>query len=156
MKTIIIYATKYGATAEIAQRIAGRIDGAVVHDLKQSGIRDLAGFDCVVFGSSVYAGMIRREAKVFLSQNEETLRQKKLGLFLSGIGESGETAFFKNNFSPAVLQAARATAFLGGVFDPKKGNFVERLIIKIVTKQSGYQNTINDSRIGQFVEAMKA
>ena len=35
MKTIILYATKYGAAAEIARRIAAHIDGAIVHDLKQ-------------------------------------------------------------------------------------------------------------------------
>ena len=36
MKTIILYATKYGTTAEIAKRIANRIDGATVHDLKNN------------------------------------------------------------------------------------------------------------------------
>jgi menaquinone-dependent protoporphyrinogen oxidase len=155
MKTLILYATKYGAAEEIAQRIAKRINGAVIHDLKQSGGPDLAAFDCIIIGTSVYAGMIRKEAKTFAWQNANVLREKKLGLFLSGMGESGEKEYFEKNFPPNLLQSAKAANFLGGVFDPKKANFIERLIMKIVTKQSGYLNNIDDSKIERFVEAMK-
>ena len=55
MKTIILYATKHGAIAEIARRIAAHINGAVVHDLKQP-VPDLTEYDSVIVGSSVYVG----------------------------------------------------------------------------------------------------
>ena len=155
MKTIILYASKYGAAAEIAQRIAGKIDGAVIHDLKKDP-PSLAEYDCVIFGSSVYAGAIRKEAKVFLSKNAHLLREKKLGLFLCGIGAEGEKTYFDANFSPEILQAAKARSFLGGIFDPEKANLFERFIIKIVTKKSDPVNTIDDGKIGQFAEVMKA
>jgi menaquinone-dependent protoporphyrinogen IX oxidase len=38
MKTLILYATKHGAAREIAQRIAIRLDGAVVHDSSLSPV----------------------------------------------------------------------------------------------------------------------
>jgi menaquinone-dependent protoporphyrinogen oxidase len=154
MKTIIIYATKYGAAAEIAQRIAKKIDNAVAHNLKQ-GIPSLEGFDCIIFGSSVYAGMIRKEAKAFLAKNINILQDKKLGIFLCGIGETGEKTFFDSNFPPDILQKAKAASFLGGIFDPKKAGAIERFIIKIVTKKTGYIDTINDEKIEQFVSMMK-
>ena len=154
MKTIILYATKYGAAAEIARRIANKIDGAVIHNLKQ-GIPSLAEFDCIILGSPVYAGSIRREAKEFLAKNAGLLLDKKFALFLSGIGANGENKLFESNFPPKILQKAKAAGFLGGIFDPKKANAVERFIIKIAAKKSMYINTIDDSEIELFAEKVK-
>jgi menaquinone-dependent protoporphyrinogen oxidase len=156
MKTLILYATKYGAAGEIAKRVAGQIEGAVVHDLKQPGVPSLNGFDCIIVGSSLYAGMIRKEAKAFLSQNADILKKKKLGLFLSGIDTSKGKGYFESAIPGDVLQAAKATAFLGGIFDPKKAAAMEKLIMKAVTKKAGYVDAIDDDKIRQFVEEIKA
>ena len=156
MKAIVLFAGKYGATCEIAKRISQKTDGAVVHNLMQGGMPDLQKFDCIIIGSSVYAGMIRKEAKAFLSKNTDVLLQKKTGLFISGLEASGGKEYFENNFPPGVLQAAKAASFLGGIYDPKKCNMAERLIMKAVTKQSGYVNTIDDVKIDEFVKALKS
>ena len=156
MKALILYATKHGAASEIARRIAGRIDGAAVHDLKEDGMPDLAGFDYVIVGSAVYAGLICKEAKTFVTQNTDALREKQLGLFLSGLDASKESACFEANFPPELLQAAKAARCLGGIFDPKKVNGMERLIMKAAAKQSGYTDTIDDDKITQFTEEMMA
>ena len=156
MKTLILYATKSGAAREAAGRIAKHIDGAVLHDLKQGGIPSLAGFDCVIIGSSIYVGMIRKEAKAFLSQNTEALRGKAFGLFLCGLDATKEQEYFKVNFSSEILQTAKATAFLGGIFDPKKAGFMGRLIIRAVAKMPEYTDTLDDGKIAQFAEVMKA
>lgn len=98
MKTIIMYATKYGAAREIAQRIADRIKGAAVWNLQQGMAPSVADFDCVIIGSSVYAGMVRKEVKEFLSKNITVLREKKLGLYLCGLDASREKTYFETNF----------------------------------------------------------
>jgi len=154
MRTLILYATKYGAAAEIARRIADLIDGAVVHDLKQGGTPAPSGFDCIIVGSSIYAGSIRKEAKAFLSENADLLREKPLGLFLSGMDASQEKEFFDANIPGDILQTAKAASLLGGVYDPQKAGFMERFIYKAATKQSEYKSTIDDVKIGQFVEAI--
>ena len=156
MKTIIVYATKYGAAGEIAQRIAKGIDGAVIFDLKQGAVPDLAAFDCIIIGASVYAGSMRKEAKAFVSQNSNVLLGKKLGLFLSGMGTSGGEAYFEKNFPADILQTAKAASLMGGIFNPQKANFIERFIMKLVTKQSGFVDTISDAKIKRFVETMKS
>ena len=156
MKTIIVYATKHGAAGEIARRIANRMSGAVLHNLGQGMAPSLADFDCVIIGSSVYAGMIRKEAKAFLSKNADALRQKKLGLFLCGLEAGGEKRFFDTNFPPDLLRTAKAAGFLGGIYDPKKAGAMERLVMKMVAKQSAYANTIDDGKIEQFVNTMNA
>ena len=152
MKTIILYATKYGAAKEIAERLSGKMGKAEVRDIKQAG--GIEDFDCVIIGTSVYAGRIRPEAKAFVLKNAAILKAKKLGIFLSGIGASGEKDYLKNNFAPDILQSAKAAKFLGGIFDPKKAGAIERLIIRIITKKSSMINAIDDEKINAFVTAM--
>jgi len=156
MNTLILYATKYGATRKIAEDIADGMGGAVLHDLKQGSIPALAGFDCVIIGSSLYAGSIRKEAKTFLAQNAEQLSGKKLGLFLSGMAKGEVEKAFTDNFPADLLQKAKETSFLGGIFDPQKAGGLERLIMKAVTKQSGYVSTIDEEKIKQFAARMQA
>lgn len=154
MKTIIFYATKNGATREIAQRIAKKMEGAVLHDLKQDKMPSLADFDRIIIGSSVYVGMIRKEAKAFLAQNAEQLQGKRLGLFLSGLQGGEEKVFFDTNFPAAVLKTAKVAMFLGGIFDPKKAGVMGRLVMKVVAKKAEYIDCIDDKKIGKFVEIL--
>jgi menaquinone-dependent protoporphyrinogen oxidase len=159
MKTLILYATKYGATSEIADRIAARLESVVLRDLKRDGRYDAAilkDFDCVVIGGSLYAGMLRKEAKKYVSENAAALAQKRLGLFLSGMSQNHEDSqqAFAENFPPSVLQSAKSIAFLGGIFDPAKAKGVDKFIFRAVTKQRDYANTISDERIDVFVREL--
>ena len=154
MKTLILYATKHGAAREAAKRIAVKIPGAVLHDLKQDGIPALADFDCVIIGSSIYVGSIRKEAKTFLVQNADKLKEKKFGLFLCGLQEDEEKQFFASNFPPDILTTAKAASFLGGIFDPKKAGFMERFVIKAVAKLPDYTDRIDNDKIERFAEEM--
>jgi len=153
MKTLILYATKHGATGEIANRIAAKMTEATVCNLKKDKIPKLKNFDCIIIGSSLYAGMIRGEAKEYISQNTTELCKKKLGLFLSGFKPDNE--YFTHNFSADLLEAATATAFLGGIFDPKKVGFIGRFIVKKAAKQSEYLNNISDDKINEFTGVLK-
>ncbi|MCL2249149.1 MAG: flavodoxin domain-containing protein [Oscillospiraceae bacterium] len=154
MKKLILYATKYGATAEIARRIAEKLGDANTHDLKNP-IPDLAEYDCIIIGSSIYAGAFRKEVKSFFAQNEGELLQKKLGLFASGMSRGDGDKVFAENVPDKIKQTIKATALLGGIFDPTKANFMERFIMKIVTKQSGHVERIDDSKIENFVREMQ-
>lgn len=155
MKTLILYATKYGATQKIAQCISNNMDSGVLHDLKHKNIPALDQFDCIIIGSSLYAGSIRKEAKEFMSQNLDILQLKKLGLFLSGIEPSNEKTYFDNNFPSAILEIAKVRSFLGGIYNPQKAGILERSIMKIVAKQSGYSNTISKEKIKEFTDNIK-
>lgn len=155
MKTLILYATKYGATAEIAQRIKTRLDESVLHDLKQDNIPDISEFDCVIIGSSLYAGAIRKEAKTFLVNHERDLLDKSVGLFLSGLDTETSQEFFAKNFPQELLTAAKATCFAGGVYDPKKVGWFGRFLMKAATKLVVYTDKIDDSEIERFSEAMR-
>ena len=149
MKTLILYATKYGAAKEIAERIGGKIDGAVICELNQKNIPPLADFDNVIIGSSVYAVAIRKEAKLFAANHADELSKKTLGLFLSNFAD--DEGYFDKNFPEKVVGAAKVKACLGGIFDPSKANFIERFIIKIVMKETRYVARLDDAKIDKFV-----
>jgi len=157
MKTLIIYASKYGAAQEIANRIATKMDDATTHNLKQdSTITDLAEYDCVIIGSSIYAGMVHREIKNFLIKNQDILLDKKVGLFASGMDPSKASEYFKDSIPKPILEHATATSFLGGIFDPTKANFAERLVVKTIAGYKEYTNTVDEEAITQFVKTLQA
>ncbi len=159
MSTLILYATKYGAAGVVAQRIADNLGNAEIHDLKKD-VPNLEQFDCVIIGSSIYAGSIRKEAKAFLAKNASLLKGKKIGLFVCGMDTRQNSKHFTDNFPQEIVNEAKATAVLGGIFDPKKANAFERLIIKMISKSMntkfGYMDFTNDEKIKQFAETMKA
>lgn len=154
MKTLILYATKYGAAKEIAQKIANNMEGATLHNLKEKNFPNLDTFDCIILGSSLYAGSVRKEFKAFVAENVGLLNQKKLGVFFSGMGSDSVDKIFNDNSPLHSLEKLVAKDNLGGVYDPQKVNKMERFIYKMATKQSEYQSTIDDAKITAFVHKM--
>ena len=153
LKTLILYASKYGTTRKLAKRIAKGFDDATVCNLKDGDIPPVSGFDCVIIGSPVYGGSIQKEAKDFILQTKTALYEKEFGLFLSGTNADDEDKYFQENFPAGVLRAAKATAFLGGIFDASQTGRLTRFIVKRA-KQPLYSNTIDFERIKQFIEDM--
>jgi len=154
MKTLILYATKYGATKEIAQKIATLIEGSQIYNIKEKNIPDLDSFDCILLGSSVYAGSIRKEMKEYIALNKSSLKDKKLGLFISGMGTESSDKAFKDNFPTELLETASSKEVLGGIFDPQKVNKLEKTIYKLVAKQGDYKSTLREDKIKAFVESI--
>ena len=155
MKTLIIYASHYGATREIARRISARIDGAVLHDLRQAAAPSIDGYDGVIIGSPLYAGTVKKEVKAFVARHAEGLRGKAVGLFLSGFEADNEFFYFERNFPKDMLAAAKATCFPGGVYDPAKAGLFHKIMLKVVGKKMPYTDTIDDAKIQRFAEAMR-
>ena len=93
---LIAYATKYGATAEIAAKIGDALKqaGLSVEVLPADQVKDIAAYSAIVLGSAVYAGMWRKEAIDFLTAHEAQLSNRAVWLFSSGpTGEQLGTCF---------------------------------------------------------------
>jgi len=159
MKTMILYATKHGASKEIAEIIASQWDGAELCNLKENTNPALDEYGCVIVGGSLYAGNLLKPVKDYVRNHEPVLLGKQLGLFLSGLGPDGEARFFSTNFPPSILEKAKAKAFLGGIYDPQRCNWSERLIMKLISKALKLPlpaHTIAEDKIAAFVTALKA
>ena len=152
MKTAVVYASKYGTTSQIAHLIADGI-GATTFDLAD-GAPDLAGFDCAVLGSPIYAG---RPMKAMAELVARGIDVPQVGLFICGMRDDpAERAQEVEAAYPAGLrQRAVATAFLGGRFQFAKMSRIERFIVKRIAKTSVDVDGIDQAAIEQFLTALR-
>lgn len=145
-QVLVAYATKYGATAEIAEKI-----GEV---LRQAGLRadvrpadkagDVSTYQAVVLGSAVYIGRWRKQATKFLKVNENALAERPVWLFSSGpTGEGDPVELLKGWRLPGGLQPiadriqARDIAVFHGAVNVDDLNLIERWMIKKVKSPAG-------------------
>ena len=145
-KVLIAYATKYGATAEIAEHIGQVITevGLAAEVRPVEEVSDVGSYEAVVLGSAVYVGQWRKEAARFLETNEEALAQRPVWLFSSGpTGQGDPVALLKGWRLPQAQQPIadrvkpRDIAVFHGALDEKKLSLVEKMMIKTVKAPAG-------------------
>jgi len=145
-KTLVTYASKYGATAEIAEKIGAvlRDAGLLVDVLPVKQARDLTPYDVVILGSAVYIGQWRRAAVKFLKANENALSKKQVWLFSSGPTGEGDPVelldgwrFPKGQQELADRIQPRDIAVFHGDVDPEKVNALHKLMIDKVEAPVG-------------------
>lgn len=134
MTVLVATASKYGATAEIAEAIgrALRESGvaADVRPVEQAG--DLSGYTGVVLGSAVYVGRWLEGARRFAEEHAEELAAKPTWLFSSGpVGdppkpEAGQAV----QIEPLIVTTrARGHWLFAGKIDKSKLGFGERALL---------------------------
>lgn len=131
MRILIAYASKNGTARACVERLVerlGRKDVTVV-DLARESV-DPADFDLVVFGSSVYFGKLRPQARAFLKAYEQTLCEKKTVLFLC-CGLEEEYDYYREKlFSKRLRDSALQCAFFGGSLRTEGVPFFDKLILR--------------------------
>jgi menaquinone-dependent protoporphyrinogen oxidase len=85
-RVLVAYASKYGATQGIAERIAATLAaaGLAAEARPVQAVTDLAGYDAVVLGAAVYFGAWLKEATTFVRRNQAVLAARPVWLFSSG------------------------------------------------------------------------
>jgi menaquinone-dependent protoporphyrinogen oxidase len=86
MNVLVVHASKAGATAGIAERIAGTISGSGHEAIARPADKadEPSHFDAVVLGSAVYLGHWLKEAKEYAEQHRDALSTRPVWLFSSG------------------------------------------------------------------------
>ena len=86
MAILVVYATKGGSTAEIAERIAHhlRLAGQHAEAMPVGADVDPANYDAVVVGSGVYVGSWLKEAIAYVRRHRAALAARPVWLFSSG------------------------------------------------------------------------
>jgi menaquinone-dependent protoporphyrinogen oxidase len=141
---LVTYASKYGATKEIATRIGEvlRQAGLQIDVLPVNSIRDLETYKAIILGSAVYVGKWQKEAVKFLQANEKILADRPVWLFSSGpTGEGDPVELVEGVRLPDDLQPVadriqpRDIAVFHGYINPDKLNFIEKWAIKSLVKK---------------------
>ncbi len=86
MPVLVAYASKHGATQEIAERIAETLTaaGQQAQARPVAAAGELAGYGAFVIGSAVYMGHWQKEAAEFVRRNGAVLAGHPVWLFSSG------------------------------------------------------------------------
>jgi menaquinone-dependent protoporphyrinogen oxidase len=106
-RVLVAYGSKYGATAEIAEKIGEVLgqEGVPAGVMSAGEVGNLSPYRAVVLGSAVYIGRWRKEAARFLKANVKRLAELPVWLFSSGpTGEGDPVELTKGWRSPKGLQ----------------------------------------------------
>ena len=145
-KVLVAYASKRGATAEIAEKIGRVLEQAgLTTDVQPADrVSDLTPYRAVVLGSAVYIGRWRKEAVRFLETNEAALAERAVWLFSSGPTGEGDPVeltqgwrFPKGQQPIADRIQPRDVVVFHGAIDKGDLNFIERFMIKNVKAPIG-------------------
>lgn len=145
-KILITFASRNGATGEIAEKI-----GVVLRQANLSvdifpvdGVHNLSPYRAVILGSAIYIGSWRKEAVKFLERHADSLAERPVWLFSSGpTGEGDPVALVEGKVLPDGLKplveriCPRDIAVFHGYIDPHRINFLERAVIKNMNKPFG-------------------
>ena len=144
---LVTYASSYGATKEIAEKIGEVIQqsGLQVEVSPVKDVREVTSYGAVVLGSALYVGAWLKEAVDFMKLNEKKLADLPVWIFASGpTGEGDPVELLDGKVLPAALQPVidriqpRDVAVFHGFINPDKLNFVQKLAItKLVKKPMG-------------------
>jgi menaquinone-dependent protoporphyrinogen oxidase len=135
-RVLVAYASKRGATAEIAEAIADELAAAGLDADCASAetVKAIDGYDAVVLGSATYMRRWRPEARRFLHRNRDALAQRPLWVFSSGPVGRGEPD--PKWTEPASTMAAverlgaREHVVFGGRVPAEPHGFIERAMVR--------------------------
>jgi menaquinone-dependent protoporphyrinogen IX oxidase len=160
MNALILYATRYGATALTSKEIARilREEGFEVKvvDGRKEKIKDISEFELVVVGGGLKILRWTPESDDFLKNFQKDLAQKKLAIFVS----SAMKSLFERQGKTEDLQKIKkshledeaskyhlhpiALGLFGGVLDKDKMGFIFRRTLGPLIKQfeaAGFKET---------------
>jgi menaquinone-dependent protoporphyrinogen oxidase len=143
-KILVTYASKYGSTREIAEKIGATLREAElqVDVCPVTDARDLSPYQAVIVGSAVYVGKWQKEAVKFLQIREKDLARLPVWIFSSGpTGEGDPVELVEGKRLPEELKplvdriGPRSISVFHGNIDPAKVNFIERWAVKDLVKK---------------------
>lgn len=142
MNALIVYGTRYGATAGTAELIAQVLgeegfDVRVVN-AREEHVDDIAAYDLIIVGSGMKIDRWTKESEQFLNRFRRALAKTPLAIFVS----SGIQAIYAHDGNVEAMERARnkylddqaarygvtpvATAVFGGVFPYDRMGWIER------------------------------
>jgi menaquinone-dependent protoporphyrinogen oxidase len=144
-KVLVAFASKYGATKEIAEKIGEVLkqEGLQADVLPVKSVKNLADYQAIVIGSAVYMFNWRKEASNFLQSNEKTLSGLPVWVFSSGPTEKGDPVkLVEGLLVPKALKPVidrikpRDITVFHGAMNEKMG-ILEKWMVKMAKGQFG-------------------
>lgn len=156
MKTIIIYASKYGCTADCARYLKTRLPGEVtVVDIQTARQPvDVSAYNEIIIGGSVYVGKITKKLQSFCESNLAAFKQKNVGIFLCAALSENFNEYLKANFPAQLLKTAKTVKLFGSEARLEKMKFMNKMMTRALTKGDYSRFKISHESMEEFVREM--
>jgi menaquinone-dependent protoporphyrinogen oxidase len=158
MKALIVYGTRYGTAAEIAEEIGKVIEseGLEVDLVDSRSLKDcdVSIYDLVIVGSGIKIGKWTKGSLKFLEKNKSALSNKKVALFVTcGAANMEETMAegqekYLDDVAEKYLSGKPvSTGLFGSVYDPNaKHGLMYKLATKFIIKKELEKQGIDTSK----------
>lgn len=154
MKTLIIYTSKHGSSAKIANYIKEKLQADTVN-LLDSTCPSLDAYDLIILGGSIYYKAIDPKLSEFIEANLDILLTKQISLFLVCLmSEESAAEQFNNNFADKLLNHSSVDGFFGGVLEAQDLNPIEKLVTSFAFKNVNVNEQLFFDEADKFVEAI--
>ena len=151
-KIAIVYASKYGSTAQYANWLKEMTNGDLYTN-KDVTMDKLSSYDTIIFGSGTYAGKL--PVTSFIKDNFNALKDKHLILYTTGmtpIGNPNRQETLNSNLSPDIQKDMKIFE-LNGESDPSKVKGLAKIILKIGQKSHASDtNTFSKEALNPMIE----
>lgn len=136
MKTIILYATKYGCSERCSKILSEKIIGEVdLVNIAKDSRPDLSKYEKVIIGGPIYMGVMNKDITDFCNNNIKELHDKKIALFVcSMFGDNRTEENMERAFPNELKQVAVDMKLFGGELNVDKMKFMDKFIAKMVSK----------------------
>ena len=159
MKVLVAAASRYGATAGIADAIGEGLEGAglEVTVAEVDAVASVDAYDAVVLGSAVYAGRWLKAARKFVKRNRDALLASRVWIFSSGpVGDPPEPVAEEAVDVSGIIEAVEPEEHrvFAGRLDKEQLTFGERAIVVAVRSPEGDYRDWGD--VGSWARAIAA
>jgi menaquinone-dependent protoporphyrinogen oxidase len=159
LRALCIYATHYGTTGEIAQRVCEVLKKGGI-EVEAYNVKDrpppLSEYDLIILGTYIQAGSWAKEAIDYMKRNREELASKKIAFFVAcgdyaspDMRESAQRRYIVDALKSYPSFKPISTSVFAGAFSWERYNFIIKTLMKSISSKKGAKN-IDTSRIQDF------
>ena len=150
MKTLILYYSKHGVTKKVARLLNSQIVDSEL-SLVTEFDGDLDEFDDIYLGSPTYMGKLNKEFISFINKNRDALLNKDVKVFVVGMAPENFPVLLESHFDKE-MQEKWMIRHVGGGYNFNSMNFIERFVVKRVSKYKESTEQLNDAAIKELAQ----
>ncbi|MHB9142378.1 MAG: flavodoxin domain-containing protein [Paludibacter sp.] len=156
MRSLIIYATKYGCVEKAANMLKSKMNGEVfLVNITEEKVPSLDDFDNVILGGSIYIGKIQKTLTNYIKSNLPFLLHKRIGLFIcAGESEPVRTKELAEAFPAELFNHAAAKEVFGHELCYEKLNVLDKLIMRSIKGVTKSSSDLSEQKIENFAKTI--
>lgn len=155
MATCIIYTTKMGSVTVAAEKLRDKLsDGADLFNIMEEKVTNLANYDTIILGSSIYIGKPQKKMRKFVEKQAEALSGKKLGLFICCGARGGDAKKQLASAYPGLFEKAVSAESFGDAMVWEKAGFIAKAVTKKMRGKEGSFSDFDEEAIARMGKAL--